>query len=213
MRKLKYAAIGLVAVLIFGLAVYGAVCIKEIYDTRNYTIMVMQKEAELTYDSYKCALVGEVNEYIDSVAPTSALSGYAIVTQCEQYDLDIKFVLAQGELESRFGTNGLATKTNSVFNVGAFDGKKVGEIHNRWKYPHPDHSIEPYIHLLYRDYIVNGKTELDLLGKFVSKKGLRYSTNPHYENDLIRLYKKIDKTTQITHLQGEMRRYKIICGK
>ena len=66
--------------------------------------------------------------------------------------------------------------------------------------------------LLYKDYITATKTELDLMAKYVNKNGKRYSSNVNYENDLLNLYKRIDKATRITELQGEMRRYKIISG-
>lgn len=179
----------------------------------NYPFEVMKHEAELSYNEFKCELVKTTNAYIDSVAPTSGLNGYSIVDYCEQYDLDIKFVLAQGQIESHFGTTGMAVKTNSVFNVGAFDGVAYENIRGRYKYKHPDYSIEPYILLLYKDYIGGKKTELDLLGKYVNKNGQRYSSNGDYERKMMALYKKIDETTKITYLQGEMRRYKIICGK
>ena len=67
--------------------------------------------------------------------------------------------------------------------------------------------------LLYKDYISGNKTELDLMAKYVNKRGQRYSSNMGYERDMLALYSKIDKTTNISVLQGEMRRYKIICGK
>ena len=40
-----------------------------------------------------------------------------LIDVCQKYGLSIKFVLAQGQLESHFGTKGLARKTNSIFNV------------------------------------------------------------------------------------------------
>ena len=94
----------------------------------NYPFEVMKHEAELSYNEYKSELVKVVKNYIDSVAPTSNLNGYAIVDKCEKYDLDIKFVLAQGQIESHFGTTGMAIKTNSVFNVGAYDKRMIEEI-------------------------------------------------------------------------------------
>lgn len=178
----------------------------------NYPFEVMKHEAELAYNENKSLLIKEVKAYIDSVAPTSSLNGYAIVDYCEKYDLDIKFVLAQGQLESHFGTTGMAIKTNSVFNVGAYDGWSVEEIHGKYKYKHPDHSIEPYMKLLYKDYISGSKTELDLMAKYVNKNGKRYSSNQNYERDMLNLYQKIGRTTDISNLQGEVRRYKIILG-
>lgn len=179
---------------------------------RNYPFTVMKHEAVLSYNEYKSRLVKEVKHYIDSVAPTSTLSGYAIVDMAEKYDLDIKFVLAQGQLESHFGTTGMAVKTNSVFNVGAYDGMKFENINGKFRYKHPDFSIEPYMQLLYKNYITGSKTELDLMAKYVTKGGKRFSSNSNYERELMNLYKRIDDTTDISTLQGEVRRYRIICG-
>lgn len=179
----------------------------------NYPFEVMRHEAELSYNEYKSELVKVVKNYIDSVAPTSNLNGYAIVENCEKYDLDIKFVLAQGQIESHFGTTGMSVKTNSVFNVGAYDKLSVENVNGKFKYKHPDYSIEPYMKLLYRDYISGSKTELDLMAKYINKSGKRYASNANYERDILNLYQKIDKMTNISELQGEMRRYRIILGK
>lgn len=185
----------------------------EEYRLLNYPFEVMKHEAELSYNQYKSDLVEEVKDYIDSIAPTSSLNGYAVVELCEKYDLDIKFVLAQGQLESHFGTTGMAIKTNSVFNVGAYDKLTIEQINGKYKYKHPDHSIEPYMKLLYKDYITGSKTELDLMTKYVNKNGNRYSSNTNYERDMLNLYRKIDKETNISEMQGEMRRYRIILGR
>ena len=179
---------------------------------QNYTYEVMRHEALLNYQECKSKLVKEVSAYIDSIAPTSSLTGYAVVENCEKYDLDIKFLLAQGQIESKFGTCGMATKTNSVFNVGAFDKSSYDQINGKYKYEHPDFSIEPYIQLLYKDYITATKTELDLMIKYVNKNGQRYASNPDYETHIFNLYEKIDANTNISELQGELRRYKIVLG-
>ena len=89
----------------------------------------------------------------------------------------------------------------------------IEEINGKFKYKHPDYSIEPYMKLLYRDYIYGSKTELDLMAKYVNKAGKRYSSNMNYERDMLNLYAKIGKETNISNLQGEVRRYKIILGK
>lgn len=180
---------------------------------REYLFGVSESEVELLYEESKSKLVREVSSYIDSVACSSNLNGYALVQMCERYDLDIRFVLAQGQLESHFGTTGLAIKTNSVFNVGAYDGLGVNEINGRYKYRHPDYSIEPYMRLLYRDYLVGSKTEFDLMVKYVNKSGKRYSSNENYERELTSLFGRISECTKIGEYQGEMKRYGIICGK
>ena len=186
---------------------------KEEQRIKGYPFEIMRQEAELSYNENKSRLVHIVDDYIKTIAPNSSLTGYCIVTNCEKYDLDIKFVLAQGQVESQFGTKGLATKTNSVFNVGAYDGKTYEEINGKYKYKHPDFSVEPYMQLLYKDYITGTTTELDLMRKYINKSGKRYASNTNYENDLLNIYKQIEDNTNISELQGDMRRYRIILGK
>ena len=43
-------------------------------------------------------------------------------------------ISGQGKVESHFGTQGLASKTNSVWNYKAFDGYKLNEIPKDEKY-------------------------------------------------------------------------------
>lgn len=212
---LKHKIVFLTIIYFIGTYFVVSLAIKIYNENRfsNYQLEVIQHEAELSYNEYKSKLVKEVNRYIDSIAPTSSLNGYAIVDKCEKYDMDIKFVLAQGQIESHFGTTGMAAKTNSVFNVGAYDNLTIERINGKYKYKHPDHSIEPYMRLLYQDYIKGSKTELDLMAKYVNKYGQRYSSNSNYEKEMLNLYQKIDKDTDISELQGEVKRYKIICGK
>ena len=74
------------------------------------------REAEIKYWGYKSDLVDEVQAYIDQIAPTSNLRAYALIEECEHYDVDICFVLTQAEIESHYGTKGLGAKINNVFN-------------------------------------------------------------------------------------------------
>lgn len=80
-------------------ALYIGYFIKEYTDRKkfeNYPFEIMSNEARLSYYENKSLLVKEVKFYIDSVAPRSSINAYAIVDLCEKYDLDVKFVLAQG---------------------------------------------------------------------------------------------------------------------
>ena len=185
----------MVAFIALGFVIWNVIKIRNDLDERErikgYPFELMRQEAELSYSENKGKLVKVVDDYIKTNAPNSSLSGYCIVTNCEKYDLDIKFVLAQGQVESGFGTKGLAVKTNSVFNVGAYDNKTYEEVNGKYKYKHPDFSVEPYMQLLYKDYISGTTTELDLLAKYVNKNGKRYATNPNYERDLLIVYKLI----------------------
>ena len=215
-KKYKSFLVKCAILLVTIFAAFGIIKIVDYYLEKfklsYYPFEIMRHEAQLSYNEYKSELVKEVKNYIDSVAPTSSLNAYALVEACEKYDLDIKFVLAQGQIESHFGTTGMAIKTNSVFNVGAYDNLRYEEINGKYKYRHPDYSIEPYMRLLYRDYITGTKTELDLMVKFVNKNEKTYSSNPNYERALLNLFKKIDNSTNMTRLQGEIRRFKIISG-
>lgn len=167
---------------------------------------------QLTYDSLKSVLVEQVNSYIQQSAPTSALDGLVVVNKCIDYDIDICFVLAQGEIESHFGTKGLARKTNSVFNVFAYDDKKLHEINKNGKYKHPDDSVEPYIKLLKREYFVNNKTEYDMLKKYVNYCGNRYASAPDYEQKLTDKIEKIQQTTDIENTYQMLKKQAYILG-
>lgn len=163
----------------------------------------------IKYEKTKKELIKEVDEYIDYVAPKSKLNGRTIVEACLDYNIDISFVLAQGQTESHFGTAGIAKRTNSVFNVGAYDGRSGSHIIKKgYGYSDPNESVKPYIELLLNNYLVGGKTEKDLLHNYVNKNGHRYATGRGYERDLTALYKKICKCTDIDVKYELCRKYK-----
>ena len=111
--------------------------------------------------------------------------------------------MAQGTLESHFATKGVGGKINSIFNVCVYDNIKTGSgVSKNYRYPHPDDSIEPYLKLLRDSYLVDGKTESDLLINYVNKHGQRYATYPHYEKQMASIMKRIKTTTKIDSLQN-----------
>lgn len=170
--------------------------------TTNKKINIDEVNKECNkYDFFfkKNELINSVNKYIKSVAPKSELSGEIVVELCLKYDVDLVFVLAQGKIESHFGTKGLANKTNSVWNVGSFDGATYSKVSKKNKYETPNHSTEPYLKLLTSNYLVN-KTTNDLLKKFVNKNNKRYATSLLYEKELNYVYNKINKHTDIGKL-------------
>ena len=182
------------------------------YEKYSYPYDCMM-EAELNYLETKTTLTGEVQAYIDKVAPTSNVRGYAIVDECEKYNIDICFVLAQAEIESHFGTKGLGSKFNNVFNVDVHDkvkGKK--DMNKKYIYQYPNESIEPYLQLLTTKYLVN-KLESDLLVKYVDINGSRYATDIDYEAKLRSKYNSIVDNTNIVKLQGMLRNYAIKCNR
>lgn len=164
------------------------------------------EENMLKLTQIKNELTNEVNFYIKKVAPTSDVSGDYLIDGCNNYDIDLIFVLAQGTLESHFATKGVGGKINSIFNVCVYDNIKSGNgVSSQYRYPHPDDSIEPYLQLLRDNYLVNGKTEKDLLANFVNKHGQRYASYPHYEKQMSSIIKRIQYTTKIDSLQQEYR--------
>ena len=181
------------------------------YDKYSYAYDCL-KEAEITYWDYKCTLVEEVQNYITTVAPSSNLRGYAIVEECEKYNIDICFVLAQGEIESHFGTKGIASKLNCVFNVGIYDNKTIEQIESKYQFHCPNESIEPYLKLLNTRYLVN-KTEQELMYKFVDINDNRYASDPEYEVKISNKYKSIIENTKISEYHNMMRSWANKCNR
>lgn len=182
-----------------------------------YGFQVWREGNELKLQSTKAECVEKIDEYIHSVAPTTALNGIAIFNACEDFDVDIAFVLAQGQIESHYGTRGMASKTHSVFNVYAFDDHKYEDIHPNGKYIHPDASIRPYLELLTTNYLLYGerenqKREVDMFNGYVDKNGNRYASDKNYEAKLMKTYESINNITRLDSLQQEYNKYKLILG-
>ena len=208
---LKHAGLTLLAITFIFTIICSCMYLNNTYIHKtNY--QVYKELTTLKYESTKLNLANVVDNYIHTVAPLSCLNGISVVDKCIEYEIDICFVLAQGEIESHFGTQGLARKTNSVWNVFAFDGHKFEEISNKGKYQSPDKSIEPYLILLKNKYFINGKTEYDLMHKYVDKNGKRYASTENYENQLLTKYMFIKNNTAIDSLTMELGRYAIILG-
>ena len=180
---------------------------------REYTYaMDCVREAELEYHRWYAEYVFEVQRYIETVAPTSNLRGYALVELCEKYNVDVKFALAQGEIESHFATTGLGARICNVFNVGCDDGKSIAEIGDEYKKKYPNESIEPYLKLITSRYLV-GKLEGDLMENYVDVDGKRYASNPLYEEMMRTKYEYISRNTKIDEYRAKMQSYAIKCGR
>lgn len=202
-----------ISVIIFFIIIYAIICYVMTPNTLYSPLYVQTCVHTLKYNAAKLELVNEVDNYIKSIASQSSLDGYVIVEECMNSGIDICFVLAQGESESHFGTTGLARRTNSVFNVYAFDGHSHEEISEKGKYKHPNYSVAPYIELLKNDYLVNGKTEYDLMDtEYVNKYGKRYASSETYERSLLDKYTKIRQSTKIDSLSQETNKYKMFLG-
>lgn len=170
--------------LSFGYILYNQYNVKE--DT--YINEVYRKKIELDYYTAKNNLSDSIDKYINTVAPNSLMNGIAFIENADKYDINIFFMLAQCKIESNFATAGLGAKMNSAFNVGAFDNQGTKYMK---KYDHPDLSIEPYINLLKTYYLVNDKTEYDLMHKYVTNTGVRYASDKLYEQKLFKTYNEL----------------------
>lgn len=219
MKTKHFIILMIVALAFIGWGIYQDIKINALranhnieYEKYSYPYDCMM-EAEINYLEAKTNLTIEVQAYIDKVAPTSNVRGYAIVDECEKYNIDICFVLAQGEIESHFGTKGLGSKFNNVFNVDVHDKvKNQKDMKKKYVYKYPNESIEPYLQLLTTKYLVN-KLESDLLVKYVDINGSRYATDVDYEAKLRSKYNSIVDNTNIVKLQGMVRNYAIKCNR
>lgn len=163
----------------------------ESFISRREQIAIKAQRME-EYEIARNQLAIEVDNYISSVAPKANIDAFLMVDLCWQYGVDIRFVLAQGQIESHFATKGTAARTLSIFNVGAYDGHSASrQRRNGFGYSDPNDSIEPYLQLITNEYMVDGKTEIDLMQNYVNRLGMRYASNPRYERMLRSVYKRI----------------------
>jgi len=157
-------------------------------------------------DNFKSKLVIEVDSLIRRMAPESKLSPDYLVDKCLEYNTDIIFVLAQGLLESHFGTKGKAAVTNSVWNVGTYDNGRV-----LYSYEDPNESLEPYLKLVNEKYLITVESNGDTINKnlyhliqdkgYTNYNGKRFASAIGYENALRKLIIKINMETSINFYQ------------
>lgn len=181
--------------------------LREEKDDRLYdTAEEYMRELHMSYQGVKSDLVDMIQHYIDSVAPNSGLRALILVEKCEEYRIPVTFALAQGEIESHFGTKGLAFRTNSVWNVGAYDGHSLMDISHT--YANPNDSVIPYLELLANNYL-QGKTVEDLLESYVDINGNRYASDKYYESKLKSTLEYIQGHYTIDELQSRLNYYKV----
>lgn len=214
--SIKNTLIGFLTIFSVGFTVlYGAHCIfcPNNVTAAGYNAIEIVEEVEpvdstvyksVMLETIKIDIVSEVDSYIDRIAPSNKIDSEMLFTLCDEYNIDVRFVIAQGQIESHFATKGTAKKTNSIFNVGAYDGHSASrQNRNGFGFSDPNESIEPYLLLLTNDYLVNGKTEFDMMKRYVNKLGMRYASNPQYERMLKSVYNRINRETNLDILLKE----------
>ena len=199
-------------VLILFAIIIGLITFQLSKPKSDFWYAIYQERTELKYWSSKDSLVTAIDNYIITTAPESTVDGLFLLNKCQEYNVDLVFVLAQATLESHFGTTGIAKKTNSVFNVGAYDGKSSHTISSKYKYENPNLSIDPYLTLLNDSYL-EGKSEEELLNNFVNKHGKRYASYKNYEKELQIIIKKIEDTTDIPKAYSKFLKYQNLSSR
>lgn len=182
-------------------------------NSHDYPFRIHRDNMELMYEGARADLVKCIDSTMRVYAPNTCMNGLEILRKCEEYNIDLFFVLAQGHLESHFGTKGMALRTNSVFNVYAYDGHEYDKINPKGKYSHPDLSIEPYLKLLRKRYLVDGKTEMDMLNKYEDASGHRYATAKDYETNLTTWYHRYSSLPSLSNCFQKYTKYKILTGR
>lgn len=211
--SIKYALILFVSIIICMCIGFftGATCTSAIDSTSNKESTV--DSTKIKMDSVKVNIIAEIDSYMYHVAPDTEVCSTTLFELCDNYNVDVRFAMAQAQVESHYATKGTAKKTKSVFNVGAYDGHSARrQIRNGFGYADPNDSIEPYLVLITTDYLVNGKTIKDLMCNYVNKYNMRYASDRRYERTLRNVYNRINKNTDLDILIAEYNKYKAIIG-
>ena len=132
-------------------------------------------------------LITEVGYYISRYAPRSKMSAEYIVDACLDKEFDITLLMAQGHLETHFATCG----SNNCFGIG-----------NRKRYKHPNESVDDYLDLMKRKYIINRTTEQLLASnvRMENSKSSYYSSLSSYGAKVKKIRDDIKKNTNIHEL-------------
>ena len=188
------------------LVIYMLICLSALFSfgycssicsskSSNYEIVIDSiDKKEILKENLKNDLTNEVSTYIlDNSRHTDTsfvieISEH-IVNRALDNHIDICFILAQGHLETSFGSYGIGKSKKSIFGV----------------YKHYNsytECIDYYVYLLRSNYLVN-KTETQLMNNYVNKNGYRYAEDKKYEHKLKNYYSKVNKSTSISELQSK----------
>ena len=130
---------------------------------------------------------GFIDKYSDNKSPVTAQD---VMDVSAKYGVPVEFILAQGRLESNFGTKGRGARTKNIYNVGnvtagdtmakdSTEQKKNSKDMGDWV-----NGLESYADLMVRRYRPSDGDWNKLLEEFVNNDGLRYATDPDYEKTL-----------------------------
>lgn len=162
-------------------------------NTANDTVKITKVDTVQLKKIYlRDKMVQELNDYILKFAPKNAKTlSPILVDSCIHHSIDISFAASQAHFESCFGKAGAGRTTArcSLFGVNG-------------KFKNYHHAVSKYISLLKKNYLVNGKSEQDLLVHYVNKNNHRYAS-VGYEQKLGKYYNRINQATHIREYQKE----------
>lgn len=167
-------------------------------DSNNSTSRTENTEYIYTdLKSIESSLISETKTYIKKYYKTcpNIIPTY-IVKAGLKNNIDICFMLAQTQLETTFGKNGVGQETSR---------RSLFGIEKRYYKDYPT-AIDAYINLLTSSYLVKGHDENYLMKHYVNKSGRRYAGNLRYEVELTKFYKQIRKSTNIKELQAQYKK-------
>lgn len=227
MTNMKHTIIGFITCMVLGFIVLGGAkmavnaasidtkptVVEQCNDAVVDSTELIMEQYRNDFNNARDVLAVEVHEYISTIAPRAEIDPYILIDLCTEYDIDVAFVMAQGQIESHYATAGTAKRTKSIFNVGAYDGHSAArQCRNGFGFEDPNDSIEPYLILLTSDYLVNGKTINDLMTNYVNYLGMRYASNRKYESQLKSVYNKIYRNPEFRIAYEEYKEcYNKIC--
>ena len=115
------------------------------------------------------------------------MSAEYIVDACLDSEFDITLLMAQGHLETHFATCG----SNNCFGIG-----------NKKRYKHPNESVDDYLDLMKRKYIIKRTTEQLLASnvRMENSKSSYYSSQSSYGAKVKKIRDDIKKNTNIHEL-------------
>lgn len=170
---------------------------RKLFDTTQIELIDSPIEMNyvLPHDSIRIEMVEEAKRYLAKATKGKAdpkLAEY-LVDNALEHNIDLCFMMSQTKIETCFGTAGVGRSSSrrSLFGV------------IKKKYPNYDVAIDDYCKLLKKSYLVKGRTEKDLMRRYVTGSGYRYASNPNYERELSGTYKEIIRSTNLTNLQAK----------
>jgi flagellum-specific peptidoglycan hydrolase FlgJ len=130
---------------------------------------------------------GFIDKYSDNKSPVTAQD---VMDVSAKYGVPVEFILAQGRLESNFGTKGRGARTKNIYNVGnvtagdtmakdSTEQKKYSKDMGDWV-----NGLESYADLMARKYRPSDGDWNKLLEEFVNNDGNRYAADANYEKTL-----------------------------